>query len=91
MRVKKLTSTQAHVLNILIRSILEKNCYPLVRELKDELQINSLRGVTIHLDALERKRYIVRLPNVPRGMMVLRDTLGNRIKFVTKMVVENEG
>jgi repressor LexA len=84
--VKKLTERQAQVLTCLIDWVKDNQVYPTIRELMLELEIGSLRGVTVHLDALERKRYIVRKPYKDRGIAVLRNTSGNRIKFITDAV-----
>lgn len=83
---KKLTETQRNVLTVVINHVIKNHSYPSIRELGKELEIKSLRGVTVHLDALERKMYLVRIPNKPRQMRVLKNTSGNRIKFVTDVV-----
>lgn len=57
---KLLTARQHQVLNTL-QDYLDKNGYaPSIRELRQLLGISSLRGVTIHLDALEKKGWIHR-------------------------------
>ena len=83
---KKLTETQRKVLTTVINHVIKNHSYHSIRELGKELEIKSLRGVTVHLDALERKMYLVRIPNKPRQMRVLKDSLGNRIKLVTEVV-----
>lgn len=46
-----------------------KNGYsPSIREIGGEFGITSLRGVTVHLEALERKGLLTRNPGVPRGI-----------------------
>lgn len=66
-----LTTRQQEVLDIIVGGI-EINGYPpTVRELRDELGVNSIRGASIHLDALERKGYIQRTSKA-RGIKVLR-------------------
>lgn len=57
---KELTARQREVLDA-IREYQAKRGYPpSIRELGKLLGISSLRGVTIHLDAIERKGYIER-------------------------------
>lgn len=55
-----LTERQQQVLETIRRAIERQGFPPTIRELQGELGIGSLRGVTIHLDALERKGYISR-------------------------------
>ncbi|MCX6345051.1 MAG: transcriptional repressor LexA [Armatimonadetes bacterium] len=57
---KQLTARQREVLDT-IQSFISANGYcPSIRELGPMLGISSLRGVTIHLDALQRKGWITR-------------------------------
>jgi repressor LexA len=83
----KLTVRQAEVLDCIIGCMLERNHYPTLRELMVKLDIASLCGVSVHLDALERKGYIVRFHYRDRGMKVIRNSLGDRIKFKTEVVL----
>lgn len=55
-----LTPRQREVLDAIRNYYSEKGYPPTIRELRPVLGINSLRGVTIHLDALERKGWIER-------------------------------
>lgn len=57
---KQLTARQREVLDVIKRYIEEKGYCPSIRELGPVLGIASLRGVTIHLDALEKKGWITR-------------------------------
>lgn len=66
----ELTNRQEEVLNIIISEIESNGFPPTVRELRDHLGVNSLRGATIHLDALEKKGYIQRTGKA-RGIKVL--------------------
>lgn len=59
---KGLTDRQQEVLEAIRTSIERQGFPPTIRELQTELRIGSLRGVTIHLDALERKGFISRTP-----------------------------
>ena len=57
---KDLTARQREVLDT-VKTFCDENGYPpSIRELGRMLGISSLRGVTIHLDALEKKGYIER-------------------------------
>src|SRR5665213_3993981 len=47
---------------------------PSIREIGRDFQIGSLRGVTVHLDALEKKGYIAR-SNTPRSIKIIHPTL----------------
>jgi repressor LexA len=45
---------------------------PTIREIAREFSFRSPQGVIAHLDALERKGWIRRVPNQVRGIEVLR-------------------
>lgn len=67
----KITARQEEVLHYIHR-VAKKNGYPpTVREMMDGLHIGSIRGVTVHLDALKRKGYILRSPSSPRAIKFL--------------------
>src|SRR5580704_11074029 len=73
---KGLTERQQEVFNFIVTYITEKGYPPTIREMQVGLGIGSLRGVTIHLDALHKKGYIERLsskngPRTSRGIRVL--------------------
>jgi repressor LexA len=65
-----LTRRQRQVLELIQRLSRKIGAPPTIRELKEGLKLNSLRGVTIHLDALVRKGYIER-SRLARGIRVL--------------------
>lgn len=67
---KQLTPRQRQVLDTIREFILDKGYGPSIRELGSILGISSLRGVTIHLDALERKGWLTR-ENKSRSIRVL--------------------
>ncbi|MEN6520460.1 MAG: transcriptional repressor LexA [Armatimonadota bacterium] len=69
----KLTARQREVLNFIINYIADRGFPPSIREIGAALHISSLRGVTIHLDALERKGWIKR-ENASRGIQILAPT-----------------
>ena len=55
-----LTKRQQFVLDHLKRAMAQVGYPPSIREMCRDLKIKSLRGVTIHLDALARKGHLVR-------------------------------
>lgn len=68
---KFLTSRQQQTLRGILNNLQTQGFPPTIRELKDVLQINSLRGVVVHLEALEKKGYIKRSGKA-RGIKVLK-------------------
>ena len=68
---KKPTEKQRAVLDWIIRYIGRYGYPPAIREIGAALGIKSLRGVTVHLDALERKGFI-RRERTSRSIQVLR-------------------
>jgi repressor LexA len=70
-REYNLTQRQQEVLDIIVGNIKHHGYPPTVRELRDHLGVNSIRGASIHLDALERKGYIQRNGKA-RGIKVLK-------------------
>ncbi len=73
---KGLTDRQQEVFNFIVTHLEEKGYPPTIREMQIGLDIGSLRGVTIHLDALQKKGYIERLsakvgPRTSRGIRIL--------------------
>ena len=73
---KGLTERQQEVFNFLVSYIETHGYPPSIREMQVGLEIGSLRGVTIHLDALQTKGYIQRLsskegPRTSRGIRIL--------------------
>ena len=67
---KGLTTKQEQILRFLANYIEDIGYPPSIREIGKEFGIGSLRGVTVHLDALERKGFIQR-ENTPRSIRVL--------------------
>ncbi len=73
---KGLTDRQQEVFNFIVSYIEERGYPPTIREMQLGLTIGSLRGVTIHLDALQKKGYIERQsskdgPRHARGIQIL--------------------
>ena len=73
MKDQQLTSRQKQVLHLIRRHLVSSGAPPTIRELREGLSLKSLRGVTVHLDALVRKGYIQRSRNA-RGIRLLRES-----------------
>jgi len=67
---KGLTSRQEAILEYILGYVEREGYPPSIREIGRDFEIGSLRGVTVHLDALERKGYISR-SNTPRSIKVV--------------------
>lgn len=65
---EKLTKRQEQVLSFIIAYLRKEGVPPTLQEIGEALGIRSLRGVTDHLEALERKGYIERLSGSARGI-----------------------
>jgi len=66
---KGLTKRQQMILQYILDYVQREGYPPSIREIGAHFEIGSLRGVTVHLDALERKGYIAR-SNTPRSIKV---------------------
>lgn len=64
---KGLTKRQEEILEFILQYVETEGYPPSIREIGQRFDIGSLRGVTVHLDALERKNYISR-SNTPRSI-----------------------
>ncbi len=67
---KGLTKRQEMILQYVLDYVQREGYPPSIREIGRDFQIGSLRGVTVHLDALERKGFISR-SNTPRSIKVI--------------------
>ncbi len=67
---KGLTKRQQMILQFILDYVQREGYPPSIREIGKEFSIGSLRGVTVHLDALERKGYINR-SNTPRSIKIV--------------------
>ncbi|MFN8221130.1 MAG: transcriptional repressor LexA [Fimbriimonadales bacterium] len=65
-----LTERQEAILQYVLEYVQNEGYPPSIREIGKKFDIGSLRGVTVHLDALERKGYISRT-NTPRSIKVV--------------------
>jgi len=79
MKTEPLTPRQKQVLQLIRRHLSSHGAPPTIRELREGLALKSLRGVTVHLDALVRKGYIQRSRNA-RGIRILVKGEGWRVK-----------
>lgn len=71
---KGLTKKQQMILQYVMDYVEREGYPPSIREIGRDFQIGSLRGVTVHLDALEKKGYIAR-SNTPRSIKVIHPQL----------------
>lgn len=71
MKIQPITQRQRQVLEMIQRHTVKQGAPPTIRELREGLRLKSLRGVTVHLDALVRKGYIERNRQA-RGIRILR-------------------
>lgn len=78
---KGLTKRQQLILQYILDYVQKEGYPPSIREIGRDFQIGSLRGVTVHLDALERKGYISR-SNTPRSIKVIHPSLQSSNKVV---------
>ena len=81
---KGLTKRQEMILKYVQEYVQREGYPPSIREIGRDFGIGSLRGVTVHLDALARKGYITR-SNTPRSIKVThRDyqTTNNRVAML---------
>lgn len=74
-----LTQRQQFVLDHLTRAIAQLGYPPSIRELCRDLKIKSLRGVTLHLDALARKGYLERTRGA-RSIRLIADAAGRAMQ-----------
>jgi SOS-response transcriptional repressor LexA len=73
-----LTVRQGDILAFLMSYTEQNGTAPSIRRIGEEFEIGSLRGVTVHLDALERKGFIKRSSEA-HGVRVEVAPSGNRV------------
>jgi repressor LexA len=80
---KGLTDKQAQILRYMQEYVTDVGYPPSIREIGERFQIGSLRGVTVHLDALKRKGYIER-SNTPRSIKIIHPefAVGGRVTLL---------
>lgn len=74
--MEPLTDKQKKVLKYIEDEVARCNYPPSVREIGRALGISSTATVHSHLDILEKKGYISKLPTKPRAIKILRDSEG---------------
>ena len=74
---KNLTKRQEDILKYVQEYVQTEGYPPSIREIGSHFDIGSLRGVTVHLDALERKGYISR-SNTPRSIKLVHPSYQNQ-------------
>jgi repressor LexA len=79
--MKALSSRQFQILDFIIKTVEETGSTPAIREIGPAFGISSLRGVTVHLDALEWKGYIRRDKNTHR-LVIRKDSKGQLGRFI---------
>ena len=72
MTQRTLTEKQQTVFDFIHRYLSEHRRSPLIREVQLGCQIASYKSAIDRLNALERKRFIKRVPNKHRGIKLLR-------------------
>ena len=75
MTQRTLTEKQQTVFDFIHRYISEHRRSPLIREVQLGCQIASYKSAIDRLNALERKRFIKRLPNKHRGIRLVRQAV----------------
>jgi|TARA_B100000315_G_scaffold100359_1_gene92248 repressor LexA len=88
--MESLTFRQRQVLVFLQEKIQESGIPPSIREIGHALRISSLRGVTCHLEALEKKGYIRRLPHA-RGICLLKTERENSEAQSPRLALDASG
>ena len=78
---KGLTKRQQAILQYIADYLEEEGFPPSIREIGASFKIGSLRGVTVHLDALERKGYITRA-NTPRSIKIIHSSMAPQRRTV---------
>jgi repressor LexA len=82
--VKEITQRQIKVLLAIEQGLIETGRCPSIRDLGSTMDIGSTRGVTTHLDALERKGYISRTSR-PGEIKILKNAAGQKVRLVLEV------
>lgn len=72
--LRELSARQRDVLRFLTSHYVTRGNAPTIREIANALELSSTNGVAQHLDALELKGYIRRVPYRARGIEILVDS-----------------
>ena len=81
MEISMLTKKQRKVFDLIESYFNKYGCSPTITELKETLNVNSLRTVVQYLEALEKKGFIYRKHNQKRGIELAN--IGTTIDFDT--------
>jgi repressor LexA len=79
---KDLSDRQKGMLEFLRDFITDNRFPPTIREIGQEVGISSTSVVKYNLDALERKGYIERDPDISRGIRLVDDVLGRMAEVI---------
>jgi len=71
--MKALTARQAQVLDAIVSTMRQTGYCPTVREIGESVGLRSTRSVDRHLEALEQKGYIRRVPRKARHIKLIGD------------------
>lgn len=86
---RKLSDRQERILEYIKKTILEKGYPPTVREIGEEVGLNSPSSVHGQLEALENKGYIRRDPTKPRSIEIMDDCFSLTKREVINVPVLN--
>lgn len=88
---KLLTARQADVLDYIMDYVQEYGYGPTLREIRLHFGIASLRGASVHLDALEKKGYVQR-PSLKNGPRASREImiLASALRLHAKSAIEDK-
>lgn len=88
---KHITLRQRQVLEFIRRKVYRTGLSPTVREIAEYMGIRSPNGVVGHLDALEEKGYIFRLPGYSRSIVLVSQRSRNSCCNKVIGIVEDGG
>jgi repressor LexA len=72
---RELTEKQRQILDFIVDQVEERGSPPTLREICEKFEISSVRSAQTHLEALEHKGYIRRLPGKSRGIELIRQKI----------------
>ncbi len=77
--MKQLTTKQAAILNYIMDHVEQNGYPPSIRDIRTKYGFSSLRGATVHVDALARKGYLKRAVGSHGQITVLADPNGAHV------------
>lgn len=72
---RELTEKQRQILDFIVDQVEERGSPPTLREICKKFEISSVRSAQTHVEALEHKGYIRRLPGKSRGIELVREKI----------------